>query len=140
MLNTQMVESLDGWHALLIDARIAYIHVDFRIGLDIAGVDLVGSLVMETPFQLLHIGRELIVTPGEIDTIAPVLHLFNLQVNEVRIHRDGQLMIQFANGDQLKILPNDDYEAWQLSWGSNSLFVCQPGGTLAVFQEDNSDE
>ncbi|MGH3439739.1 MAG: DUF6188 family protein [Sciscionella sp.] len=45
----------------------------------------------------------------------------------------GALALTFANHAKLRIEPNEDYEAWDLSGPNGVMVVCMPGGELAEY-------
>ena len=46
---------------------------------------------------------------------------------------EGELHIEFEGGMELKVSPDDEYEAWQYSGSDGSLVVCLPGGGVATW-------
>lgn len=138
-MNNRLIESDEGWNLALSDARVGCIHVDFRVGLEISDATGAARLVIETPCQLRRTTRELSIVPDEVATITPMLMLFNVGVDGIAIHRNGELTVQFANGDRLDVRPSDQYEAWQIACENEFLIVCQPGGAVSIFQESASE-
>ena len=132
-MNNRLIETGEGWSVALSDARVGYIHVDFRLGLDISDATGTTKLVVETPCLLRRKESELAVVPDDVATIAPMLLLFNVGVDSIAIRRNGELTVQFANGDCLDVRPSDQFESWQIACEDEFLIVCQPGGTVSIF-------
>jgi hypothetical protein len=45
----------------------------------------------------------------------------------------GPLRIRFADSSELSVLPDPNYEAWQLAWSSGRSIMGLPGGGLATW-------
>jgi hypothetical protein len=125
----------DGWAVALSDARLGYIHVDFRLGLDISDASGIVRVTVEQRCWLRQSDREITLNPDDPSTVAPILKLFNAKVDAVAIRRTGELAVQFADGHRLDVCPNDQYEAWQIACENEFLIVCAPGGSVTIFQE-----
>jgi hypothetical protein len=135
----QLDETTDGWRLELNDARLAALHIGFRLGVDIADATSTLQLTVETPCQLRQATKSTSINPTEPATIAPMLPMFNAIVYTVTIQRTGQLTVDFVNGLQLIVNPSDQFEAWQLACTGKFLLVCGPGGGVALFQEGRNE-
>jgi hypothetical protein len=134
-MSNRLIETDEGWSIAHSDAQVGYIHVDYRLGLDISDTAGTVRLVVETPCKLRIAGDELTIVPDDAATLAPILMLFNVGVEEIAIHRNGELTVEFSNGRRLNVSPSDQYEAWQIACENEFLIVCQPGGAVSIFQE-----
>lgn len=126
---------------MLQRGRLAYIHIDFRLGLDVTDATGKTSVIIETRCRLLSPNADSLLIPAEPASLAPVLALFNLDVDGMTIQRRGQLKIAFRGGHSLAVDPDERCEAWQIgcpSIGSGVLLVCPPGGEVTVFQRPAS--
>jgi len=134
-VNTRLNETEEGWALALNEARLGYLHVDFRLGLDIADASGTVNLTIETPCRLSTESCETILSPDDPPSVAPILALFNADVGKMFVQRTGHLAVEFANGYRLNVSPNDEYEAWQIACKNEFLMVCAPGGMVTVFRE-----
>ena len=134
-MSDRLIETSEGWIIALSDGRVGCIHIDFRLGLEISDTAGTVRLIVETPCKLRNAEGELTVVPDDAATLAPTLTLFNVGTEEIAIHRNGELSIEFSNGLQLNVSPSDQYEAWQIACENECLVVCQPGGVVSIFQE-----
>ncbi len=131
----QLTETKDGWHLQLDDAKLTYLHIDFRLSLDITEASAAISLILETQFYLQHEGDVISIMPSDTASIAPILPLFNSSVDVIEIRAGGHLTVGFTDGHSLNIDPHPKYEAWQLAGTGNFLFVCEPGGRISEFRQ-----
>lgn len=134
-MNTRLKTTEEGWTFVLDEASLGYLHVDFRLGLDIT--DRLGTvhLTIEIPCRLTIENSATILSPNDPPTIAPILALLSADVTSIIVQKTGHIAVQFANGYQLEVGPNARYEAWQISCTNEFLMVCAPGGTITIFRE-----
>jgi Family of unknown function (DUF6188) len=74
----------------------------------------VETLHIETPFRLAGPDGEMLIDPEDTGELAAILSLFRAEVRKVSIRRSGKLNIEFDNGRELSVDPDERYEAWQL--------------------------
>jgi hypothetical protein len=134
-------EDQKGWTISFDDGRAQMIQIDFRLNLLFAEVESHTWLHIETPAWLRCEGAEILLTPEQTTTLAPVLKFFNSAVNHMSIERIGNIRVNFREGSALNIAPHDTYEAWQVGYsnqGENLLLVCAPGGEVACYRDTDS--
>jgi len=131
----QLTDEEFQWVLKFTDGRVNYIHIDFRLSLDLVDASGKASLTIETPCRLKGAGGEVPLTPSEPSSLAPILPLFNAKVIGVGMQKTGQLKVEFGDGHTLEVDPDDSYEAWQLGCSSGSMLVCSPGGKVSFFQQ-----
>lgn len=124
-----------GWMLAMDEGRIQRIEVDFRLGLLLGDKTETASLYIETPCYLKGAGEDTLLIPDEPCSLAPVLALFNAEVEGVSIQRSGHLTAMLKNGRSLEVDPNEMYEAWQIGSTNGFLLVCSPGGEVALFEQ-----
>lgn len=127
-------ETLQGWKLSLQNGVVRMIQIDFRLGLSISGGDSTAQLYVETPCTWLHHGMSNILDPADPSTLAPILVVVNKSVVDISITRFGECAVSFDDGRCLKVDYHDKYEAWQLGLSTGVLFVCPPGGAVALFR------
>jgi len=84
-------------------------------------------------------GRKNELHPDLAASLAPILQLFGLQVENAIASSSGKLTMRFSEGWLLEVLPHPAYEAWEVAMEDQSRFVCMPGGQVAVFRGANTD-
>lgn len=76
---------------------------------------LTAELVVEVPFRLCDgTGQWHKVTPGEPDTLVPILGLFQKSVESVEVTEDEELTLRFDGGWTLEASPGTDFESWSI--------------------------
>jgi len=136
IVNHRLKKAEDGWAIALADAQVSYIHVDFRLGLDISDGTGIVRVTIGQICRLKKLGSEVMLNPDDAPSVAPILALFNAKVDAIAIQRTGELTVQFADGERLDVCPNDRYESWEIACEDDEfLIVCQPGGEVSIFQE-----
>jgi hypothetical protein len=128
-------EHENGWELGFKQGRVAYIHIDFRLALDLTDDSGTANVVVESPCRLLHATGETLLTPSEPTSLAPILALFDAAVTAVTIGRSGKLTVCFGDQSCIRVDPDGRYEAWQVGCPPlGLLLVCQAGGEVSVFR------
>jgi hypothetical protein len=125
------------WVMELRAARVELIQVDFRLGLTISdGADHL-KVSIGTPCRLTTgDGRSVPLRPDDAATLAPILSLFNAEVDGLTAGKRGDLVVQFRSGARLEAGPDDSFESWEIgisAGGVGSLLICSPGGNVTRF-------
>ena len=130
----ELREERDGWRFSLDSGFVQLIQIDFRLGLCLADTSGTAQLYIETECRLNGGSSEVLLTPANPSTLAPVLPLFNRKVVTATIRKTGQLKVEFGGGYTLQVEPDNSYEAWQLGCSLGFMVVCAPGGSVSVFR------
>jgi hypothetical protein len=130
----ELHQTNEGWYLAFTDGRIQLIQIDFRVGLVINDDQNEATVFIGVPFLLRDHESDLVLTPEQPTSLAPILPYFNASVGSVVVVSNGQLRMEFRSGSILQVDPNDRYEAWQLGC-PNCLLICKPGGGVAIFME-----
>lgn len=90
------------------------------------------ELTIEAPITIERSGD---VQVGEPQSELVMLTLLGLlhHAAEPTVASSGHLTLRFAEGTTLTVLPEDNYEAWQLRDDDGLLIVCMPGEDLAIW-------
>ncbi len=111
---------------------VTQLTIDSRFTISIWARDRELQLILETPFQFKN--REGQVTdhdPEDVNSIATLLDLLNLEVIEFRVSSEGRCTLYFRNGMELRARLDESFEAWKC-YGRGSLasvqLLCGPGG------------
>jgi len=131
----ELRDDKDGWNLRMREGLVQLIQIDFRIGLLLSDSSGQAQLHIETPCRLKSPEADLVLTPTNSLSLAPLLGLFNSAVNSLVIKKTGQLTIEFDRYRTLEVDPSGAYEAWQLGCSNGIMLVCSPGGKVAVFRQ-----
>jgi hypothetical protein len=131
----ELSDDRDGWHLSFQNGLVRLIQIDFRLGLLLSDASDKAHLYVETPCRLEGPDVDVVLTPAEPSTLAPVLPLFNTVVTSIAIRNTGQLRVQFGDSRSLQVDPDDAYEAWQLGCSIGLMLVCSPGGKVSIFKQ-----
>jgi hypothetical protein len=88
----------DGWYLKFEEGRLTYIHIDFRLGLDVTDESSMVSLTIETPCHLKALNVDVLLTPEITSSVAPILDFFNTEVIGIAIKKLGMLNWNFKMG------------------------------------------
>ena len=131
----QFTEHKDGWELAFERGRLGYIHIDFRLTLDLTDETGTASVVVESPCCLSCPSEETLLMPSEPTSLAPILALFDASVTQVTIAKSGILTVFFEDHKFIRVNPDERYEAWQLCCPTlGLLLVCASGGDVSVFR------
>lgn len=131
----ELKEEKDRWVFHFVDGRVTYIHVDFRLTLDLVDGSTKASLTIETPCRLKGPNGDVTLTPSEPSSLAPILPLFNAKVIAAVIEKTGHLKVELEGGRFMEVDPDDSYEAWQIGCSIGFMLVCSPGGSVSFFRD-----
>lgn len=60
--------------------------------------------------------------------------LRDARINHARLDESrGTVLLEFSNGESLRLEPDDQFEGWELTGPNREKIVCLPGGDLAVW-------
>jgi hypothetical protein len=132
----ELIERGDQWIvAPQQEGRIRRILIDYRLGLEFSDSVGTATLFVGAVCRLRGPGLDALVTPGSPLGVAPILPFFNAEVLGVTIQKTGHLILALGGDHFLEVDPDASYEAWEFACQKNTLFVCSPGGGIALFQE-----
>jgi hypothetical protein len=130
----------DGWSCELANSRLQMIQIDFRLSLLISNSIEDAWIHIETEGKFRSDLHEALFVPGNAQTLAPLLCLFNTEVIDISITKVGKLIIKFERNCSLEVGPDQSYEAWQVSGSGGDedkvMLVCGPGGKVTLFRDD----
>jgi hypothetical protein len=63
--------------------------------------------------------------------------LLNQSVTSASADYTGTLILGFDSGTSLRVEPDPDYEAWNITGPRGRMIVCMPGGELAVWSQES---
>ena len=133
-------EDNDGWFCELANSRLQMIQIDFRLSLLISNSNERAWVHIETEGRLMSDLHQTLFVPGDTQSLAPILRLFNAEVIRINITKIGKLTIKFERNHLLEVGPDRSYEAWQVSYSGSDedkvMLVCGPGGKVTLFRDD----
>ena len=114
------------------DLEVTFLHFDYRFTLEMWSDDRSLSIVFGAPFLLrLPAGEETTFDPEKNDTLGPLLSLLHRPVSTFSASSNGQCVLRFADGTELRGQPHPHFEAWE-ACGTGGLksvgLLCGPGG------------
>jgi hypothetical protein len=133
---TVLREESTYWALPVVGREVDQVCVDFAVTLVIDGSHCVR---LAGPF-VVHVGgvnHE--VDPAELETLAPVLSLFQATVTAAQAGKDGTLELRFNDDRWLRVQPQLDDEVWEVSGGlppvtESYRLTALPGGGVAVLK------
>ncbi len=95
------------------------------------------SIRIETEFLFISSDKEyLLQAEKEPTTLCPVLAILHQEIKSLIVLETGKLELRLVNGDCIIVLPDPNYEAWNLDVAGGYKLVCLPGGGLAYWTPD----
>ena len=131
-MHYELLETSDGWQL----PKVGSSHVT-RCFLDGAAFGLVAcndnyesfEIRIETHFSYeFPGGRQGQADPADDAALRPLVEFRNKVVNDVRISREGQLDLDFADGSKIHVSPDPKYESWRVSGPGRILIHGTPSG------------
>jgi hypothetical protein len=116
----------------LVGATVTQLRFDS--GLTVA-LDASTHLRIEAGFELVEPdgGATLLDPEQDLERMGPLLRLHRKRVSAFTADTSGRLAVAFSDGTVLRCGPDDRFEAWELSFADGRLYVCLPGGEVAVW-------
>ncbi len=121
--------------------EVTQVRIDYAFGLIIETYDerrASTSIRIGSPFEYVQDGVTLRVDPEQTEQLAPLLTLHKAGVNEGFAIKDGNLVLRFDGGREIRVAPNEQYEAWEASGHLAPIerkfsLVAVPSGGVALF-------
>lgn len=88
---------------------------------------------IEGPFRVKVGGVTRELTPGRPAELCPALAILHNAVSALTAHKDGMLQVRLVTDDLLTVMPDPEYEAWEIVDSAGLRFVSLPGGGLATW-------
>lgn len=80
------------------------------------------------------------IRPGIIRELAPALEVFGSSIDRALVYEGRKLRIDFSNGMSIRVEPDENYEAWVVSGPHGFHVVALPGGGIATWRSEGSEE
>ena len=108
------------------------VELDFALRITFAPA---ARLTVEGPVLFERDGTTQIVVLGEVDRSGETIFeaLLGRVIASAVATATGTLTVSFADGARLVVRPDEMYESWQASAPDGVLYICMPGGEVAVF-------
>jgi len=84
-------------------------------------------------FLLIEKGKEQKFSIENYKEIGPVFQIFLKDINTAYAYKKGKLELNFTDGSQLWINPQQHYEAWEIYGNDGLLIVSTLGGEVAIW-------
>jgi hypothetical protein len=116
----------------IVGAVVTQLRFDFAVTLTF---DATFHLRVETAFPMAaQEGSRVVLDPEtELPDMGSLLTLHQVTVSAAHTDAAGNIRIAFTGGRVLSCAPNSDFEAWTFTGPRGLLYVCLPGGSLAIW-------
>jgi Family of unknown function (DUF6188) len=116
----------------LAGLEVTFLHFDYRFTVDVWSVERSLSVIFGTELILSEPGcEERVFDPEQNGTLGPLLLLLHRPASRFRASSEGQCVLRFADGGELRCEPHPQFEAWE-AFGTGDLtgiaMLCGPGG------------
>ena len=91
------------------------------------------SLRIEGPFIITQNGAECVLDPNAPANLGTAIALVRGLVKRARASAEGRLHLEFDDGREVTVEPNDDFEAWDLTGPKDAKAVCRAGGGVSTW-------
>ncbi len=143
MSHFELAETPDRWVLALESHEVVQCRVDYAFTLVIDGPSGGLEVRIQQPFELLpgaDGGNPVLVNlSGDPSALAPGLGLWRAELVEALAFKDGRLELRFAERDRLRVPACEEFEPWTLVGPAGLRLVSMPGGELAVWTPDGSE-
>jgi hypothetical protein len=97
---------------------------------------------IESPFALVSHDKSVALSPedGAPEAFEPLGELVGQSITECNVGAAGSLTVTFESGARLVVEPDDSYEAWTVTGPGGMMTVCMPGGELAIWGAEATDD
>lgn len=137
----ELQERDDRWIIPVGDGEVVRVSLDYArvtVMCDAVAINIGGRMVITSPSGEL---AEVDPDPGVNSPIslAPVLPVLRNTIQEVIAFKTGGLFIGFADGSEIEVPADPDYEAWEaveLGNAQGLRVISGPGGKLTIWQGD----
>jgi hypothetical protein len=128
-------ENSESWVITIDDLIVTQCRIDHAFGIEFwESEESYLSLRIEGIFNLMFGNEKFDLYAGkEPIMICPALGVLHKNIESITIQKTGILELIFTNEMRITVFPSPDYEAWTISGSNGLLFVCQPGGKIAVW-------
>jgi Family of unknown function (DUF6188) len=117
----------------IVGREVSRLVLDFRLTLQFLDTGADYDIAIATPFSIEDGKRTHRLDPERPESLGPALTVLRRVVESAAVNEDGGLVLAFAHGLTLRVVPDPNYEAWESTSSSGAKLVCLPGGGLAVW-------
>lgn len=134
----KLQEENDRWLIPMQGYVVTQCRIDYAFGIELWKSDefwfsirISGNFICRVNDREYHLSAE--HAPTEI---SPALSIIHKPVELAIAKKDGLLELAFSPDIQITVLPNPQYEAWELSGPKGLHLICTPGGNVAVWDAE----
>lgn len=121
--------------------EVTQVQIDYAFGLTIETYDEIKAsnvVRISTGFDYEADGVVTTIDPEHTTQLAPLITLHKATVEEGYAIEDGHLVIKFSDGRAIRVAPDEQYEAWQVSGHLPPIerkfsLIGVPGSGVALF-------
>jgi hypothetical protein len=124
-----------GWRLPIEQRTVSRCLVDHAFALELLD-DETFVVRIEADFSLVQGEKTFQLSPSDPQSLGPALALFGRVIRLAHASDDGELQIVFEDGQCLSVKSDPRYEAWELVGPNGMRAVCEAGGSIAVWQNN----
>lgn len=135
-------ETEDHWLLPLVGRQVTQCCLDYALTIRLADPEASFDLRIGEAFVLCTAsGEELTIEPeGNPVQVAPAFSVLRQAVVHALAYKDGRLEVAFSDGSSIRVPVGHEYEAWELVGPGWLRVVSLPGGELAVWSPESSQQ
>ncbi len=116
------------------DHEVTYLHIDYRFAFECWWYtanrkDNRLVVTLENEFILHYADRTVVCHPEDVNSVKEAVPILHKAVSSLTAYRDGRLLVSFADGTELHVSKNREYESWEAQ-GDGELadvrLLCSP--------------
>ncbi len=125
--NIELVEKEKYWELKFNEKTITGLFLDFSFALNVYDRSNSVYITISNVFKYYDstLREEFNVDPEKIESLAPVLRIFQKEVQVVFLYKNGDLFVQFEDESTIMVEADAEYEAWKISdkGGSEGILI-----------------
>lgn len=139
MNKVNVTEFVDRWTFPVENLTVTQLRIDYSLVISLwVSKELFFDVTIEAPFQLIIPNKEPVeVVPETLDGMCSALNILHQVLLSATVFKKGTLELFFLSGSQIIVVPDNLYEAWNITGPNGLLFVCKPSGDVETWGAKN---
>lgn len=129
----QITQTETGWRVPVPDALVVRCIVDYAFTIDMQSQNATLSVRIGTDFTLQVGETAKVLSVHDTLSLGEALIMFNKRLLHLTANKNGDLELDFSDQIKIKVKPDQQSEAWDLTFSNGAKIVCVPGGKLAIW-------
>lgn len=136
----ELTKQANYWELPLQGKRVSRCFLDHAFGIQfLLDSESEIAIKIEGIFLFKRDNKEYQLSSNEDpEVLCPAFSVLHKVVKKAIICANGDLELEFMNGSSLKVTPEYEYEAWEVTSSNGLRVVCAPGGKLAIWEGTQS--